>query len=306
MVGRLLGVFGCLLIMQLCVGQDSKLHATLEDYHLAQPGRNGLGERLDWLQFTFDPSSTFSFVNTYLLTPSRDFLDESYVRYVSGSTQVRTGRIRSGFGFSDWSDYYYNAIIAMPLIRASRTNSYLGLTRFDTGADVRFISGSFEYQLGLVDVANGTWALLPREPRFGVARVQTYFGPFIVGGSVLAKVIGSPSNSDARAYGMDMRWTADRIQLRGEWIRIQTDDGWSGGYYVDAFYRPPKSYRTQIGVRLQGDDTTEGVVSRQYTVGLRQVITPNFAASVNYGLGDGAAPRSSRGWSFEISTSFHF
>lgn len=306
MNARVAGVLGCVLVASLCAAQDSDLHMTLENYWLAQASTRGLGERLAWIQFTDDFTPHFAVTNTYLLMPSRDLLDETFVKYTNGVTQVRGGRFRSGFGISDWSDFYYNAIISMPLVRFNRLQPYLGLTRFDTGLDVRSIAGPIEYQVGLIDVGSTSWQWAPKNTTYGVARLQTHFGALIVGSSVLGRIAGSGSDDDTEAYGLDFRWTADHLQLRGELVRLHSDDGWSGGYYVDAFFRPPGLYRTQVGFRTQAVNSLNGAVSQEQTIGVRQIVTPNLSATLNYGLGSGPASKSLKGWSFEISTAFHF
>ncbi|HWA83911.1 MAG TPA: hypothetical protein VG820_10775 [Fimbriimonadaceae bacterium] len=306
MNAKVAGVLGCVAAACICAAQDSDLHMTFENYWLAQPSTRGLGERLCWIQLTDDFTPHLSVTNTYLLMPSRDLLDETYVKYTSGLTEVRAGRFRSGFGISEWSDYYYNAIIALPIVRFNRLQPYLGLTRFDTGLDVRSIVGPVEYQVGMVDTDSGAWQWAPKNPDFGVARLQTHFGALIVGASALGRVAGSKDEDDTEAYGVDFRWTADHLQMRGELVRLHSGDGWSGGYYVDAFLRPPGLYRTQVGVRAQAVDSLAGAVSQTYTVGVRQIVTPNLSATLNYGTGSGPASKSLSGWSFEISTTFHF
>jgi len=277
---------------------------TIENYSLIKPGTAGLRERLAWAQLNARLTPHWSATSTILLFPHSNTLDENFVKYTNGNTQVRGGRLRSAFGFSSWSDFYYNAIIAMPLVRTSRLNDYFGLSRFDTGADVRTIVGPVEVQAGLVDTNNGKWTLTPDHANYGVARVQTNVGPLIVGASALSRVVGAKTDDDTDAYGLDFRWTADHIQARAEIIRTFSDGDWAGGWYADCFYRPPGFYRTQLGVRVEGVALEKGV-QQQYTAGLRQVLTPYLAATLNYAFGSGNS-RPKSGWTLEISTSLHF
>lgn len=302
--GLAIGVLG--LAASACIAQDdSKLHLTLENYSIGQQGTGGLDQRLCWLQLTADASSNFSFTNTYLLMPSKSLLDETFVRFNGGSTIVRAGRVRSAFGFNDWSDYYYDAIIGLPMVRFMPLQPYMGLLRFDTGFDVRSVAGPFEYQVGLIDPANSSFQWTPKHLTYGVARLQTHVGSLILGASALSK-LGKFGDDDTKAFGLDFRWTAERVQLRGELIRSSSDSGSTNGFYIDAFYRPPKFYRTQLGARVQSLDFFTGAISQQYTLGLRQILTPSLAATLNYGLGSGGAASSLRGWSFEVSSAVHF
>src|SRR5438105_583357 len=106
MIARNLAGWVCILAAASCMAQDSNLHFTIENYSLAQTGTAGVGERLGWMQITADATPHVSFTNTYLILPGRNILDETFVKFTEGMTQVRAGRVRSGFGFSDWSDFY--------------------------------------------------------------------------------------------------------------------------------------------------------------------------------------------------------
>jgi hypothetical protein len=265
-----------------------------------------LDQRAGWLELKADLNDKLSVTNTYLIFPTFSMLDETCINLNLGAAVVRVGRLRNGFGFNDWSEHWYNAFIKLPIVRMSpMTPYYTGVWSFDAGIDARLSLGPVEIKTGLLDPKIDSWQIVPKNANYGMARVQSVFGPLILGANAMGK-LGRTQDEDFTAYGLDFKWTAPRIMLRGELIRSVNQGEWSGGYYFDAFYRPAGMSRTQLGIRFQEAAFLGSAVTRQQTIGIRQLLTPMLAANLNYGFASGPGASGLKGWSFQIVTSLHF
>jgi hypothetical protein len=247
-------------------------------------------------------------------------MDETYAQIVHDDNVFRLGRIRPSFGLSNWSDFYYTPFIGLPMIRSYSVNVVPGVSLFQLarGAEIAGSKGAFQYQASAVDSSDDDWHVLPGQTDTGVARFQFSQGRFILGMSGFDKVADNYGPAE-QIVGIDYRYTAPRLQIRGELIRGTSTSG-ASGYYVDLFYRPPKLSRTQVGFRAQGIDAPAGSGywdgsfwaassgnGHVYSFAARQFLSPNFTLSVNYGTGSNIqTAQGLLGWSVQLQSIFRF
>lgn len=302
------------------------VHGAFEQFFVIQSGKKPAATQ-SFFQVSSNFNASLSFVGSYAQIPGDRWVEDTYLQYSSGLNVMRAGRFRSAFGFSNWSELYYTPIIGLPMIRAYGQNLTPGtpLNRLDRGFDLQGGRPALQYQVALVDAKDNDWQITPSSPNTLVGRIQAAIGPVMIGLNGLAQISGS--NAAQRSLGgMDFRWTAPRLQLRGEVVRgIGTKH--VGGYYVDLFYRPPKLARTQVGARIQGVQalaTTSWTTGYSngagwgpapstfdqgevYTLAVRQFLSPQFTLSVNYGVGAHIPEAQGlRGWSVQLQSSFRF
>ncbi len=236
-------------------------------------------------------------------------LDETFLAYDFGGLVARAGRLRSAFGFSNWSEQHYTPIIAPPLIRSygSQIAEGLSLDRVDRGLDFSFGTPALQFKGGVVDTDYQPWELAPSNLDTAVGRLQASYGPFMLGLSGLKKFAGQNA-AEQSMVGMDLRWTAPRIQVRGELVSGATEEGGARGYYLDLYYRPVGLARTQVGARFQGlTSIASGSHGQQMTLGIRQFVGSLFTLDVNYGFGaDIPEAATALGWSAQVLTAYRF
>ena len=202
-------------------------------------------------------------------------------------TGIRVGRYRTPFGISGRSDHAYNGFLRAPMIRYSEywalSNNFL-----ETGVDI--IAGTprlhGEVSLG---VAQDQDEFARRGGLNKVVRLQGSVGPSIVGASYI-RTRPSAARSFARGHaaftGVDMRWMASGVQLRGEWIEGQPWDGVrTFGGYVDAIIHRPRMGRVTAVARVERLDYLAGRFSsfpRRYTLGARVNVIDHLVTHLNF------------------------
>jgi hypothetical protein len=198
----------------------------------------------------------------------------------------RLGRYRTPFGIYNRSDHGYTGFLRAPLIRYggywALSNNFL-----ETGASV--VAGiprlQAEVSLGIPQDED----IQRRRRGFDrVARVQSAFGPWIVGGSY---IFTTPSESrsfatgDTEFLGLDARWMSGGVQVRGEWIDGRSFAGTRtyGGYADVIVHRPFMGPVTAVA-RVEKLDYLAGRFSsfpRRYTTGARLRLASMLVAHVN-------------------------
>lgn len=334
-----IAILGIGSLTAFCQYEDSSdsgpIHGLIDQFFEADPSHKGFNGVLTYLRLDADLDHGVKLVGSYLQTPGDEWLDEVYVQYEHGHDVFKLGRFRSDFGFSSWSDLYYTPLIGLPMIRAYGTSVAPGLSlyRLDRGAYWESYCGPIQWQLAAVDSSDNDWQIASNHVDTGVARVQLSAGPFLLGLNGLAKASDSIGPS-AQIVGLDLTWTSNRAEFRGELDHGLGSNG-AIGYYADFFYRPPHLARTQVGLRYQGirsitssdssvyvadnytstggNGNTQYTVTSQFTSGqvvsfaARQFIGPHLTLSVNYGAGSNI-PQSAGllGWSAQVLASFRF
>lgn len=248
-----------------------------------------------------------------------DLLDENYVAVDRGAQGWRVGRFRSAFGLSDWSENYYAGFVHLPMLRTVALSPSLSLSRLDTGADWQGGTGALQYQLGLVDIQSRPYQPLPQRPDHFVGRVQTYRGNLILGFNLL--VAGS-GGEQTRLAALDGQWSVPHMQIRGEYLIGQAGDRHPQGGHLDFFYHPPVLTRTTFLARAEalsaeytaggaygpgGAGEAEKQFARRYTVGVKQILSPQFTLELNRSWGnDTELTDQGPGWDMQLVTFTHF
>lgn len=269
--------FGMLGAVSASARAQVQVSTTLETYFMTRDDVRGAGHRLSWgetsVRFNPNVAGKLSFTER----PDMRMLDEAYVSAESGLSMLRVGRFRTAFGFSDWSDLFYNGFNHSPLVRVNGLVDGLRLNRDDTGLETTVAKGRWQAQIGLIDTRSSLFQVGPKEIRHGSLRLQTD-----VGGVLIAVDALKDLNEVRDVYGVDFRWGIPHWVIRAEAMK-GVGDRTSWGYYLDAAYRPNGMPRTQIVARTERlSHETRGDLSL-HTVGVRQVVWPELTVNVNYG-----------------------
>jgi hypothetical protein len=216
---------------------------------------------------------------------------ETYGEWFADTTRalvvVRAGRYRTPFGISTASDHAYNGFLRAPLIRY---DGYYALSNSFLEHGVDILAGvpqlTVEASFGRpADVGEAV-----RRPGLDrVVRLQSAFGPAIIGVShIRTKPYQSPrwAFGDTEFTGVDVRWMAGGVQLRGEWIGGRPFDGTTTtGWYADAIvHRRSMGPVTAVAriEKLDYDTTPDRALhSKRQTVGARIRIAEGLAAQMN-------------------------
>ena len=279
-----------------------------ESFYWSRPNHKGATNRVSWLYGEAQINPNLKIVGSYLDLPGANtvsrFMDEGFVELREKDKIIRAGRIRARFGFGDWSELFYTPIAQWPMVRVNAINS-LALLRFDTGFDVQGGSPSLQYQVGMLDVQSAGWQLTPTKLNHGVARLQTTVGDAIIGLNVLSKVDGGAQKNTMA--GLDLRWSSPSWIARAEVIKGYDTGTNAEGSYFDVFYRSPKLFRTQFGFRQEYYHVLGNPVSNVTTLGLRQILSKQFALTVNHSIGNSVGPAANmKGWTVQLMTAVKF
>jgi hypothetical protein len=216
---------------------------------------------------------------------------ESYGEWFANPSRallvVRAGRFRTPFGISTSSDHAYNGFLRAPLIRYdgyyALSNSFL-----EHGVDVLAGVPRLTVEASVGRPADVGEALRPGGLD-RVVRVQSTLGQAIVGVShIRTKPYQNPrwALGDAVFTGVDVRWMAGGVQLRGEWIGGRPFDGTTTtGWYADAIVHRRSMGPVTAVARIEklDYDTTpnHALHSTRQTIGARIRVREGLAAQVN-------------------------
>lgn len=200
---------------------------------------------------------------------------------------VRAGRFRTPFGIYNRGDYAYAGFLRAPLIRYdgyyALSNNYL-----EHGA-AAFI-GTAHFVIESSVGAPADVGLVRRRPGVdGVVRLQAYAGPFIMGVSYIRTHPYQPLSfapGEAAFTGIDGRWMARGVQLRGEWLFGYPFRGTStdGGYFDVSVHRPEMGpvtvvFRTE---RISYDTVPQFAMhARRETAGARVRLGRGLTAQID-------------------------
>lgn len=195
-----------------------------------------------WGQRSDDTTDAFGSADSY---SGRIRLSEAYAERVfhrgSRLVALRLGRYRSPFGISNRSDHAYSGFLRAPLVRY---DGYWAVTNGfrEQGADIAVGIPHLSLEAS-VGVPGDVGIVSRRSGLEAVARVQGDVKSLIVG---LSHINSKPYVPEEVApgrldfTGVDARWMAGGIQLRGEWM---VGRPWRGpktrGGYVDATVHRP-------------------------------------------------------------------
>lgn len=267
-----------LCVLLPCLGASQQTSsATLETYFISYPGQEGVIQTHSWLEarsrLNDNFKVTFSAVNIGYVTS----LDELCVSIDYQGVNARVGRIRTPFGFNNWSEYFYTGINHFPLIRTSPLVGALPLLRQDAGVGATVGGPKAQFQVAAFEPTTGISQVVPEKLNYGSARFQTSQAGIIVGLNFLD---GFKAND--HVYGLDARWTTNNLQVKGEYLAGQGPQQ-SAGYYVDLAYRLPHLTRSQIFGRTERLDDVNAGILLVNTLGLRQWFGNNVVVNLDYG-----------------------
>lgn len=181
----------------------------------------------------------------------------------------------------------------------------INLSNLTSGAEAKVWNGPVQGEFAILNPNPSEEQVFSKDLSFDRARLQVSKGGLIAGFNAIARN-GNLSSTSSHALGVDYRWTTDRVIIRGEAMRGYGLGANGHGAYTDLTYRPPKFFRTQIGGRVE-DFEMPGVKANLYTAGIRQILTPNLALTLNYSWG--SVPNflySLQGWHLETSFGVRF
>jgi hypothetical protein len=196
---------------------------------------------------------------------------------------LRAGRFRTPFGIYSRSDHAYGGFTRAPLIRY---DGYFALSNNFLEHGATLTAGRPEL-FGEVTVGRPADVGVTRKNTTDViARVQGYRGAFIIGASHIRTApyqTGRFVSGRAIFTGVDVRWAANGILMRGEWIhgRPFNTTKTTGGY-IDAFiHRRPMGPLTVVLRAERLDYTTQNVIfdthGHRFTAGGHVRLPAGFA-----------------------------
>ena len=258
-----------------------------------------------YLSLKANVNSTIGLTAGHMIFKGTQMLDENFVSLNKGDLHLQVGRFRPAFGIYSWDDNYYIPLLRAPIVRNNTIGNNYVQNRFDTGVNVIGGSRALQYQIGLVDDNAGAYEIMPTHPDHVLVRLQTYANSVILGANALVSMHDT-GKKKTNMFGLDWRWTASQIQVRGEVFGGEAHGKNVTAYYVDAYYHPVALYRTTFGLRTEAVTTDKGV-AQLYTLGARQVITPYLSLQISHSWENGIAPAAAyRGWAVQAITTLHF
>jgi hypothetical protein len=285
--------------------------------------KNNFGRTVTWAYSETQLGPNTTLVNGFLnynseglFDAGRSSLDENYVEQNVGTNRFRVGRIRTAFGFSDWSEMFYQGLPRKPLARLYPFGGGLSLQRVDAGAEWQVTKGASELTVAAIDARTGRFDVNPDKVTNVAVRYQRYQGAFIVGLNTL--LLAGREEADSRLYGFDVRWTSPHVQVRSEWDYDTAAGYRSQGMYTDVMVHPPGLLRTTFAGRVEQVSgmnsfryTSYGAPVRMsgtaYTLGVKQILSPALTAELSrtWNAPGGSLPASSP-YTLQLMTSAHF
>lgn len=262
----------------------AQISGTAEAYFVSNPQSHGVLQSMSWLEVNDRINPHFKSTFSYTKTKTMETFDEAYVAWQNDFNIVRAGRIRTAFGFSNWSELFYTGFTHGALVRMRPINGRLGLGRDDTGVEATLGTPSLQWQTAIIDTQADRFRWVPSRFRAATVRLQSLAGPVIVGGDILDEFAHGTGIA-----GVDLRWTAPRLQVRGEWMSGYGATKIGSGYYIDAAYRPFGWTWTQAVARNERFESVGGQKFQLNTLGVHQLLTQTLSCNVNYGWGHGDA-----------------
>ena len=252
----------------------------IETYPLSQQGVRGIRHYMTWGELHAKVDGDTSLVGSFQVWPTWTALDESYVDVEHGPVEIRVGRIRTSFGFSDWSEMMYGSLNHIALVRESRLVGSIRLDRDDSGAEATIFRGPIQVQAAGIDTDLTHYQVLPDRVHTGTLRVQGSFGNLILAGDALDQFQGSQT-----ILGLDARWTLPHLIAKMEAYQGNGTNA-ASGFFAEATYRLPTITRTQLTFSAEKVRQSGGSdVSELQTFGVRQILSADLAVNLNYGWG---------------------
>ena len=294
------------LAMSLCAGANAQVSGTLESYFQSDRLSHGFAHVMTWGEINARVSPNFKGTFSFTIMPTKRTYDEASVTYDSGPVSARAGRMRTSFGFSNWSDIFYEGINHVPMVMIQPLSKGLRLIRDDSGVELTTNVSGIQLEAAAVDTRPTSFQVGPEKFRAITLRAQGLLGGAIVGLDVLNGFIGEGS-----VYGADLRWTGPHFVVRGEYMQGVGDGPTASGYFANIGYRVPRLPRLQLIVQTEGLRRTGKADYHLHTLGARYIPLPNITLIGNYAWGNGDAPAfvaftGTTGWSMRALFQIHF
>jgi hypothetical protein len=200
---------------------------------------------------------------------------------------VRGGRFRTPFGIYNRSDHAYTGFLRAPLVRY---DGYFALSNnfLEHGA-AAFIGTSHVIVESSIGAPADVGKVHRRTGFDAIVRVQGYAGPLVVGVSHIRTQPYLPESfatGDAVFSGVDARWMAGGVLVRGEWLFGRPFRGTStdGGYIDVSIHRPELGPVTAVfrAERLSYDTVPQfAMYARRQTAGARVRVGGRLTAQVD-------------------------
>ncbi|RYG26295.1 hypothetical protein EON82_03855 [bacterium] len=259
---------------------QAPVYGVLESYFIANRTTPGAIHRLSWGEFNWRALPNVKLTGSFTQMPDNWTLDEVCAAVDYKSSMLRVGRMRTAFGFNNWSEVFYNGFNHVPLVRMSPLTDGMRLTRDDSGLEFTTYLGGLQIQVAAVDTSLGDGQITPDNVDTGTVRLQGESGRFVLGLDAMKRLRHEPG-----VYGFDLRYTAPYVTSRVEYFNGDGSPS-SQGYYADVQYRLPGHPRTSIvGMTEMFDKDKTGKPTFLHTVGVRQFFTRHLAVNLNYGWG---------------------
>lgn len=272
-----LGLFGC-----CATGQTAPtVSGVVETYYRTNPQMRGDAQQLSWVELRGKITNDWSV--TWSGYDSNGFAgyDEAYLRYEKDARSIRAGRMRTSFGYSDWSELLYSGFNHRPLVRELNLVGTTKLDRDDSGAEVTETFGPLQLQAAMVKTSLSKAQVGPDALDHGALTAQCGIGRLIVGAEVLSK-----TDFSEKVYGTSFRYTIPHWIFKGEYFE-GVGPGNASGCYVDAIYRIPYHFRTElVGRAEQVRGTGSDSATQLATLGVRQILNRYLTVNVNYSWGN--------------------
>ncbi len=211
--------------------------------------------------------------------------------------RAAVGLVRVPFGIYDPRETYASGLIDYPMARGDYAYHSV-----DWGAPgVFWAGGPAGLQIeaaGFGGKGTGIWDNAS-EVGGGAVRAQTsvsseHLGSAIFGLSrwdgTLHDKITSTVSRPVHMTGLDGRYTHNELLLRGEYLFGTMAGDRERGWYLDTYYRLPRQQRWTLVARVEADKPDEEYAeSRQLTLGVRAVLSPDWTLAVNWRHNNGHA-----------------
>jgi hypothetical protein len=252
----------------------------IETYWLADKNVAGATQQFTWAEIKARVTDNWSTTWSGSDFGSIGVYDETYVRYEKDFGSIRAGRMRTSFGYSDWSDLFYTGINHKPLVREANLVRRTRLDRDDSGAEASVNFGPLQVQVALIDIYPTRAQVGPGELDRATLTAQYGFGPLILGVEALEK-----TDFSQKVYGGSFTYTVPHWLFKGEYFE-GVGPGGAHGSYVDATYRIPFLVRSELCGRYDELRAAGSTTQTQLeTVGFRYIFSKNLNANINYGWG---------------------
>lgn len=264
------------------------------DFRTRYDSYNATGSRLSALtvrnETPLAPAVRFRVyaAHRYGLNAAQEVVVEKEWGGTAGRADV--GLVRVPFGIYDPRETYASGLIDYPMTRGDYAYHSV-----DWGAPgVFWAGGPTNVQIeaaGFSGKGTGIWDN-QSEVSGGAVRAQTSLSSDRLGSAIfglsrwdgsLHDKITSLVSQPVHMTGVDLRYTRNELLMRGEYLFGTMAGERERGWYVDTYYRLPHQQRWTLVGRLEAmKPESDAAESRQLTLGVRAVLSPDWTLAANW------------------------